>query len=360
MDEAKGTVLVVDDEESIRGIVSRRLEAEGYSCVTAADGKGALWESFMHDFDLVLTDIKMPGMSGLEVLSQITNDHPDTGVIMITGLAETQTAVEAMKLGAYDYVTKPFNLDDLVMRVERALERRRLLLENKDYQLQLEQKVERQLGQIRQYYREAIEALAREEMAVEELDTLRHAEPRQATGSKETGVDSFESPSSIKGFAKKLSLLIGSGTADSLHETEAVPSEQTETTTEEPQDQLPVWQQEEGGEEDASDLHHGTVELVVAPPVGLHQMMHLHEHLQDIPQIQVLNLGGSVDNGITIRLTVNSPTPLLRILGDLPEVKRALDDVQEAEKIVPGRKGENQPVTRIVVELLRASTTEAA
>ncbi len=169
MAENKGAILIVDDEESIRSGVSRKLQAEGYACVTAVDGKDALAKTSIQNFNLVLMDIKMPGLSGMEVLPQIIADHPDTGVVMITAVGDTQTAVEAMKLGAYDYVTKPFDVDSLIIRVERALERRSLVLENREYQLLLEQKVEQQVGQIRQYYNEAIQALAREEIALEKL-----------------------------------------------------------------------------------------------------------------------------------------------------------------------------------------------
>ncbi len=169
MGEAEGMILIVDDEEPIRNAVSRKLQAEGFNCVIAVDGQEALWKAFMQDFDLVLLDIKMPGLSGMEVLSRIVTDHPDIGVVMITAIGDSQTAVEAMKLGAYDYVTKPFNLDDLVMRVKRALERRMLLLENKEYQVRLEQKIEKQTQQVQEYYGEAMQALAREEVALERL-----------------------------------------------------------------------------------------------------------------------------------------------------------------------------------------------
>ncbi|MEE8373848.1 MAG: PAS domain S-box protein [Dehalococcoidia bacterium] len=135
MDKARVAILVVDDEESIRKVLSRRLEAEGYCCVTAANGKEAMEAASKQHFDLVLTDIKMPVMSGMEVLSQMAVDHPDTCVLMVTAMTDRQTAVEAMSLGAYDYVTKPFNLDDVATRVERALERRRLLSENRDLKL---------------------------------------------------------------------------------------------------------------------------------------------------------------------------------------------------------------------------------
>ena len=169
MDEVKGTILIVDDEGSIRSGVSRKLQAEGYNCVTAADGNEALEKAAAQSFDLVLMDIRMPGISGMEVLPRIIADHPDTGVVMMTAVGDTQTAVEAMKLGAYDYVIKPFDVDNLVMRVQRALERRGLVLENRGHQLRLEQRVEQQVGQIRQCYSEAIQALAREEIALEKL-----------------------------------------------------------------------------------------------------------------------------------------------------------------------------------------------
>ncbi len=137
MNEPKGTILVVDDEKSIRSILSRELEARGFSCMTAAGGEEALEKTSEHGFDLVLTDLRMSGMSGMDLLSEMIAHHPDTGVIMITAVSDMQTAVEAMKLGARDYVTKPFKLDDVVIKVERALERTRLIRENKDHKLHL-------------------------------------------------------------------------------------------------------------------------------------------------------------------------------------------------------------------------------
>ncbi len=169
MDDTGGMILIVDDEEPIRNAVSRKLQAAGYNCVMAVDGKEALWKAFMQEFDLMLLDIKMPGMSGLEVLSHAVMDHPDTGVIMMTAVGDSQTAVEAMKQGAYDYVTKPFDLDDLALRVARALERRKLLIASREYQALLEQKLERQAGQMREYSREAMEVLAREEIVLNKL-----------------------------------------------------------------------------------------------------------------------------------------------------------------------------------------------
>ena len=205
MEEAKGIILIVDDEEAIRGILSRKLESDGYNCEVAADGKEALWKAFMKDFDLVLMDIKMPGISGMEALPQIVTNHPDTCVIMMTAVVDTETAVEAMRLGAYDYVTKPFDLDDLGMRVHKALERKKLVLENREHQLKLEQKVHQQAWQIQEYYRKAVEALSREQMALESSQTGSMAKQGEGTYGAEVAVKPPESSGSVRDFAKKLS-----------------------------------------------------------------------------------------------------------------------------------------------------------
>lgn len=150
MDESRARVLVVDDEEPIRRIISMTLEAGGYHCVPASNGEEALEKAADEEFDLVLLDIKMPGMSGIELLPQLTFAHPDICVVMSTAVNSTQTAVEAMNLGAYDYVLKPFDITDLRMKVERALERKRLLEENREYRL----------NQAREKYSALVENLA--------------------------------------------------------------------------------------------------------------------------------------------------------------------------------------------------------
>lgn len=135
MDTPKGMILVVDDDPAVRSVVSRKMQSDDYECVVATDGRDALEKANEQEFDVVLLDIKMPGPSGMEVLPQMVEQHPDVCVVMITAIIDTQTAVEAMKLGAYDYVTKPFNLDDLSLRVEKALERKRLLKASRERQL---------------------------------------------------------------------------------------------------------------------------------------------------------------------------------------------------------------------------------
>ncbi len=157
MDKDKGAILVVDDEAPVRDIVSRMLRSKGYECAIASDGKEALDVMAKRDFDVLLLDIKMPGLSGIEVLPQIIAGHPDSCVIMATAVVDLQAAVEAMKLGAYDYLTKPFSLDTLTMRVEKALERKRLVKENRDYRIRL---AEQALRESEEQYSALVENIA--------------------------------------------------------------------------------------------------------------------------------------------------------------------------------------------------------
>ena len=158
----------------------------------------------------------------------VTN-HPDTCVIMMTAVIDTETAVQAMKLGAYDYVTKPFDLDDLGMRVEKALERRKLLLENRDYQLRLEQKIHQQAWQIKEYYREAVETLSREQMALENSQTENMSKQGETAPGVEVAVKPAESSSSVREFARKLSHLLSRGIPNSSDEKSDDASAQTGT-----------------------------------------------------------------------------------------------------------------------------------
>lgn len=120
-------ILVVDDEEPVRNLLRRILGEAGYNVDTAATGQEALDKVSQLNAGVVLLDIKMPGMSGTEVLQQITTNWPETCVVMATAAGDAQTAVEAMKAGAYDYITKPFNRDDVVLKVQKAVEKRDLL-----------------------------------------------------------------------------------------------------------------------------------------------------------------------------------------------------------------------------------------
>jgi len=119
-------ILVVDDEESMRELLEIALGKDGHRIKTAASGKKALELIESDSFDLVISDIKMPDMSGVEVLRYLKQAEPGIPVIMVTAYASAETAVEALRLGAYDYLTKPFKIDELKANVENALEKRRL------------------------------------------------------------------------------------------------------------------------------------------------------------------------------------------------------------------------------------------
>jgi nitrogen regulation protein NR(I) len=123
-------ILVVDDEESIRELLKDFLESKGYEVAIAADGESGLKMLREDKFDLMLMDVMMPGMSGLDVLRETAAEKVEVPVIMMTAYASVQTAVEAMKLGAYDYITKPFVLEDILHAIKRALDVSRLQQEN--------------------------------------------------------------------------------------------------------------------------------------------------------------------------------------------------------------------------------------
>ena len=123
-------ILIVDDEEIVIRSCMRILASDELSLDSAHDGLEALKKIAESDYDMLIMDIKMPKMSGIEVLQRVKESHPDIDVIMITGLNEIETAVKAMKLGAFDYLPKPFDPEELEMVVARAFERRRLLQKN--------------------------------------------------------------------------------------------------------------------------------------------------------------------------------------------------------------------------------------
>ena len=121
MRPSKARVLVVDDEESIRRLVSLTLQIEGYSCILATNGHEALETASQQQFDVVLLDVKMPGISGLEVLAKLRGTHPNTRFIVVTAMADSDTVAKAIKLGADDFIAKPLDLDVLEESVKRVL-----------------------------------------------------------------------------------------------------------------------------------------------------------------------------------------------------------------------------------------------
>src|SRR5690348_4487750 len=127
-------ILIVDDELSMREVLCILQEGEGYQVDQAECAEEAL--SLMADgrLDLVVSDVSMPGLTGIELLARIKTQAPDTAVLMITAFSTAEQAVEAMKLGAYDYIGKPFKVEEVKVLVKNALEKRVLVQENKRLQ----------------------------------------------------------------------------------------------------------------------------------------------------------------------------------------------------------------------------------
>ncbi len=122
---AKARLLVIDDEEIVLKSCRKILEAEGHQVFIALSGQEAFALLTKEPIDVVITDIKMPGMDGMEVLERMKKEYPDILVIMITGYSTVQSAVQAMKLGAFDYIPKPFTPDEVSVVVEKALEKKK-------------------------------------------------------------------------------------------------------------------------------------------------------------------------------------------------------------------------------------------
>lgn len=126
----KGRILIIDDDEIVRKSCERILSPEGFLIISAKDGKEGLKLLSKKTFDLVLTDLRMPDMDGIEVLKKVKEIGPDIEVIVITGYGTIKSAIEAIRHGAYDYIEKPFSPEELLNVVERSIERRNLILEN--------------------------------------------------------------------------------------------------------------------------------------------------------------------------------------------------------------------------------------
>jgi len=118
------TVLIVDDEVKVRSYLSRLLLKRGFTVQVAAEGKAALEQVVAYDVDVVLLDVLMPGLSGLDVLPEIKRLKPDTEVIMLTGNASGRDGVEGLRRGAFDYLLKPVDMPQLLQRIHAAMDRR--------------------------------------------------------------------------------------------------------------------------------------------------------------------------------------------------------------------------------------------
>lgn len=139
-------LLIVDDEKLVRDFLAETLSQAGHSVRTAENGEGALREIAGREFDLVFTDVKMPQLSGIELLKAVRLSSPFTSVVVITAYGTVGDAVEAMKLGAFDYLPKPFTPEHIEVTAKKALEYRRLLLENRRLKTELAGKFENIIG----------------------------------------------------------------------------------------------------------------------------------------------------------------------------------------------------------------------
>jgi DNA-binding response OmpR family regulator len=168
----KGRVLVVEDERPVRELLVKLLHGEGYEVQSAASFTQVQQRMAQESFELVTLDIVMPEVTGLEVLSWLRRQVPDTGVVMVTALGEVEMVIEAMRQGAYSYILKPFHLELVVAEVGRAMERQQLVAQNRAYQLGLEAKVAEQTQALRQAY-ERLEQQVKELQARDRLTRLQ-------------------------------------------------------------------------------------------------------------------------------------------------------------------------------------------
>jgi len=180
-DPQRGSILIVDDEERIRRGLAANLRLRGFRCRTSGGAGEALALLETEPAAIVLSDIRMPVHDGLWLLERVRTSWPDTQVILLTGFAEVELATRALRLGASDFLTKPIAMLDLLTAIERASEKRRLILENRTYQRELEDRVQAATARLRssldtisQSYRATLEALC-SALDARERETAEHS-----------------------------------------------------------------------------------------------------------------------------------------------------------------------------------------
>ena len=152
--------LIVDDEPRIRSALARLLGSAGYECQQAESVPAALAALERESFPLVLSDVRMPGLDGVYLLHQIRQRWPDVAVLMLTAVAEVDTAVACLQAGAYDYLSKPFQAEEVRTRVAQALDKRGLILENREYHAHLAELVDQQALRIEELFLEGVQTVA--------------------------------------------------------------------------------------------------------------------------------------------------------------------------------------------------------
>jgi response regulator RpfG family c-di-GMP phosphodiesterase len=171
---ANSFCLIVDDEPRLRQVLTHLMRSDGFNCLEATNGEEALALLERHPVKLVLSDLRMPQMDGLELLRQTRARWPDVAVVMITAVADVDVAVSCLAIGAMDYLTKPFHLEEVRARVGQALEKRRLVLENRDYQESLQEMVTAQARRLEELFLASIQSLA-EALEVKDPYTRGHS-----------------------------------------------------------------------------------------------------------------------------------------------------------------------------------------
>ncbi len=193
----QGKILIADDEADIRELLGDFLEAEGYNCILASDAFEAL-DLFKSNpgVDLVMSDIRMPGKTGLDLLGEIKDLDSDVMVVMISAVKDIESAIAAMSKGAYDYVAKPFKLTEVGLIAKKALEKRELILEKKEYQKSLEKMVAERTKELNDAYQKLDQTY---------IFTLRALVTALDTRDEETQGHSLR----VVGYALKLAGLMG-------------------------------------------------------------------------------------------------------------------------------------------------------
>ena len=174
----KDNILIVDDEKTVRRGLNRCLTLRGFSCAEAGSADEAMESLKNKPADLVILDIMMPGTSGSDFLPRLKKSYPDTAVVMATAVVEPDTIVKCMKNGAHDYITKPYDIDELVSNINMALEKRKLELNLRAKSQVLEGKIEEQAKELQKLFIDAVESLV---SALEAKDKYTAGHSRRVT-----------------------------------------------------------------------------------------------------------------------------------------------------------------------------------
>jgi putative two-component system response regulator len=166
--------LIVDDEPRLRQVLMHLMRNDGFDCLEAENGEEAIAVLERQPVTLVMSDLRMPQLDGIALLREIRGRWPDTAVVMITAVADVEVAVSCLAVGAMDYLTKPFHLEEVRARVAQALEKRRLVLENRGYQESLQEKVAVQARRLEELFLASVQSLA-EALEVKDPYTRGHS-----------------------------------------------------------------------------------------------------------------------------------------------------------------------------------------